>query len=60
MPRVEQDPVTIPDDSAFLGVDARDEAMDSRWWGPIPLAALQARVLLNVSPPRHPWQGWVE
>lgn len=48
----------IPDDAAFLGADARDRAVDSRWWGPMPLEALQGVVALRVGPPRHPWRGW--
>ena len=59
MPRGEAGPFAVPDDAVFLGADARDEAMDSRWWGPVPLAAIQGRVLLRVGPPRHPWRGWV-
>lgn len=49
----------VPDDAAFLGADARDEAMDSRWWGPLPLDALQGVVALRVGAPGHPWRGWV-
>lgn len=50
----------VPDDSAFLVADARDAAIDSRWWGPVPLAALQGVVALRVGAPRHPWRGWLE
>lgn len=50
----------VPEDAAFLGADARDEAVDSRWWGPMPLEALQSVVVLRVGPPRHPWRSWVE
>lgn len=50
---------SVPDDMAFLGADARDEAMDSRWWGPLPVTALQGVVALRVGRPRHPWRGWV-
>ncbi len=49
----------VPDDAAFLGADARDEAVDSRWWGPIPLTAVQGRVALRIGAPGHPWRGWV-
>ena len=59
MPRGEQGPFAVPDDAVFLGADARDEAMDSRWWGPVPLAAVQGRVVVRVGPPRHAWRGWV-
>ena len=57
--RWEMDPVTVPDDSAFLGADSRDDAVDSRWWGPLPLAALQGRVRLRLGAPGHPWRGWL-
>lgn len=50
----------VPDDAAFLGADARDAAIDSRWWGPMPLEALQGVVALRIGPPRHPWRGWFE
>lgn len=49
----------VPDDAAFLGADARDEAMDSRWWGPLPLDALRGVVALRVGPPRGPWRSWI-
>lgn len=29
------EPVTVPDSHLFLMADDRDQAMDSRWWGPI-------------------------
>ncbi len=60
VPRGETPPVTVADDAAFLGADARDEAMDSRWWGPLPQAALQGRVVARVSRPHHPWRGWFD
>lgn len=49
----------VPDDSAFLGADARDEAVDSRWWGPVPLAAIQGVVVARFGR-AHPWRAWVE
>ena len=57
--RWEREPVSVPDDAAFLGADSRDDAVDSRWWGPLPLAALQGRVLLRLGAPGHPWRGWL-
>ncbi len=57
--RWEMEPVGVPDDAAFLGADSRDDAMDSRWWGPLPLAALQGRVLLRIGAPGHPWRSWI-
>lgn len=50
----------VPDDAAFLGADNRDLALDSRWWGPVPLGAVQGVVALRVGAPGHPWRGWVE
>ncbi len=52
--------VGIPDDSAWLGADNRDIALDSRWWGPVPLATLQGTVILRIGPPRNRWRGWFE
>ncbi len=49
----------VPDDSAFLGADNRDEALDSRWWGPVPLNVLQGRVILRIGAPRNRWRSWV-
>jgi signal peptidase I len=51
---------TVPDYAAFLGADARDEAVDSRWWGPMPLQALQGVVVLRIGVPNHPWRGWFD
>jgi signal peptidase I len=49
----------VPDDAAFVTADARDTAVDSRWWGPVPLRAMQGVVALRVGAPTHPWRGWV-
>ncbi len=49
----------VEDDHVFLGADARDEAVDSRWWGPLPVDAVQGRVVLRLGEPRHPWRGWI-
>ena len=48
----------IPDDAAYLVADARDEAVDSRWWGPLPLAAVSGVVVARVGAPRTPWRRW--
>ncbi len=56
--RWELEEAGVPDDTAFVGADARDAAMDSRWWGPVPLDALRGVVALRFGPPRHPWRGW--
>jgi hypothetical protein len=50
----------IADDSVFLGADARDEGVDSRWWGPVPLLQVQGVVVLRAGVPTHAWRGWVE
>jgi type IV secretory pathway protease TraF len=49
----------VPEGTAFLGADARDAALDSRWWGPVPVEALQGVVALRIGVPGHPWRGWV-
>lgn len=49
----------VPEDAAFVGADARDAALDSRWWGPVPLEGLQGVVVLRIGAPEHPWRGWV-
>lgn len=50
----------VPDDSAWVGADNRDEAIDSRWWGPVPLDVIQGTVLLRVGAPRNRWRSWVD
>lgn len=54
------DEVGVPDGSAYLGADNRDVAVDSRWWGAVPLDVLQGRVVLRVGPPRNRWRGWFD
>jgi signal peptidase I len=53
------DETPVAEGTAFLGADARDVAMDSRWWGAVPLQALQGVVAVRVGKPTHPWRGWV-
>ena len=43
-------PQTVPEDSAWLLADGRDRAVDSRWWGPLPLGALEREVWLRLGP----------
>ena len=38
------DRLEIPEDHVFVLADDRDGALDSRWWGPIPLSAVQGVV----------------
>lgn len=56
----EMDEVGVPDESSWLGADNRDIAIDSRWWGPVPLVALRGTVVLRVGPPRNRWRGWFD
>lgn len=58
MTRVEFDDVGVPDDAAYLSADARDLALDSRWWGPVPLDAVAGVVVARLGPPTTPWRGW--
>lgn len=48
----------IPEGRAFLVADNREEAMDSRWWGSMPLASLQGVVVFRFGPPQHRWRNW--
>lgn len=57
--RYDLDERGVPDDSAYVAADARDQAMDSRWWGAIPLGAVQGVVRLRFGAPKHAWRGWV-
>lgn len=52
------DQVGVPDDSAWLGADNRDIALDSRWWGPVPLSYVQGVVVLRFGAPGNRWRGW--
>lgn len=36
--------VEVPDDHWYLLADNRDVALDSRWWGPVPAAAIEGVV----------------
>ncbi len=56
--RYEHDDVGIPDDAAYLSADSRDRAIDSRWWGPVPLDALGGVVVFRLGAPATPWRGW--
>lgn len=57
--RWELEEVGVPDDRIFLSADARDEAMDSRWWGPAPIDSVQGVVVARVGP-AHTWRPWFE
>ena len=56
--RFEHDSIGVPDDAAYLSADARDRALDSRWWGPVPLDALGGVVVFRLGAPTTPWRGW--
>lgn len=38
------DPVEVPTGHVYLLADDRDRAMDSRWWGPVPVSAIEGTV----------------
>ena len=57
--RWEMAPVAIPTDRVWLAADDRDGALDSRWWGPAPTAAVQGTVILRIGAPHHAWRGWI-
>jgi len=39
-------PYTVPDDSVFCLGDNRDNSLDSRFWGPVPMSYLKGRAVL--------------
>jgi len=45
------DPLEIPADHWYLLADDRDDALDSRWWGPIPTSAIRGVVRLRLTTP---------
>lgn len=49
--------IGVPDDRAYLSADNRDAAVDSRWWGPVPLEAIGGVVVARLGPPSTPWRG---
>lgn len=50
--------IRIPEGWFFLSADNRIDALDSRWWGLLPVGAAQATVLARLGPPQHRWRGW--
>ena len=49
------DPVTVPDGYLYLLADNRDEAIDSRWWGNIPVEAIEGVVRFRLGK-AHKWR----
>ena len=49
------EPVTVPDAHIFLMADDRDQAMDSRWWGPVGIDRVMGVVRLRWGP-AHTWR----
>lgn len=49
------DPVSVPDGHVFLMADDRDRAMDSRWWGSVPVEAVHRTIRLRWGP-GHEWR----
>ena len=44
------DPVTVPDGHLYLLADDRDAAIDSRWWGTLPVEAVEGIVRFRWGP----------
>jgi signal peptidase I len=49
--------VSVPNDHVFVLADRRDEALDSRYWGPVPIESIEGVVVLRVGQV-DPWNGW--
>lgn len=50
----------VPPGHAWLVAADQDLALDSRWWGPAPLEAVQGVVVARVGVPGNRWRGWFE
>ena len=46
----EAEPVEVPSGHWYLLADDRDDALDSRWWGPVPVASIRGVVRLRYGP----------
>ena len=51
-----KDAITIPEGHAYLLADDRDQAMDSRWWGPVPVERFEGVVRARIGP-SDDWRG---
>ena len=47
--------VTVPDGHLYVLADNRDQAIDSRWWGSIPITATQGVVRFRLGK-KHKWR----
>lgn len=56
--RWDMEELIIAEGTMFLSADNREGGMDSRWWGPVPLEAVQGVVLFRLGAPGHRWRGW--
>lgn len=43
--------VTVPEGHLFVLADARDQAVDSRWWGPVPESAVMGVLRVHLAEP---------
>ncbi len=55
----EAEPLEVPEGHWYLVADDRDDALDSRWWGPVPKSAIQGVVRLRYGP-AHLWRKELE
>ena len=53
------EPIEIPQGHWYLLADDRDDALDSRWWGPVPDSAIKGVVRLRYGP-AHLWRQDLE
>ena len=49
------DPVSVPEGHVFLMADDRDHAMDSRWWGPVPVELVRRTIRFRWGA-SHEWR----
>ncbi|MCP4808604.1 MAG: signal peptidase I [Proteobacteria bacterium] len=59
LPREHSEPtttLTVPADHVLVLADNRDQALDSRWWGPIPADAIHGRALVRLGS-SDAWRG---
>jgi signal peptidase I len=53
------DPVEVPAGHVYLMADSRDEAVDSRWWGPVPADTLHGVVRARYGE-ADDWRGAIQ